>query len=284
NLGVLLIIALLFGWTAFIYMNKTYISIYLFGILTLLLSSNLVPWKIVQNTPLDTLQFPWRLIILTNILFAAFFSHFCIVIFQRKNIIVTLSLLLLPIIFYYSSAQSFIQSVDQQENLNFKPGPNHSIYPYKVSSKTYKNQFHYYWTSGQIDYFPKKSIPYADEIIKHKIRINGIYSGDIVIPSVVDNSITFNLSSLDLKKNDTIDLPFLAYKNNQVRINNYISEYSISERGTIKVKVVNSHNMKIIIKYIPSMVEKLSIWISLLSILGVFLLIIYRDRIKLFVK
>ncbi|WP_100486867.1 hypothetical protein [Sporolactobacillus pectinivorans] len=280
NLGIFLGITLLLGWIFFKNFSRIYINIYLLSILTLILSSNFFPWKLFQNTPINIIQFPWRLLTLTDLFLAAYCSKICVTLIQKtrekkiNSAFIIFLTIFLPIIFYYSSAQSFERSVQNQSLLNFKPSQNHTIYPYKIDSKNYHFQFFYYWTPGNQDYFPINSIEFIElyrSIMTHRTFING--KSSTINPRQNDNSLVYSINHV--KKGDSIDLPFLAYKNYQLKINNQVLKYEVSHRGTIKTSALGENN-KITVKYEPSIIDKLSLWTTVTTYIVLMLIFITK--------
>ncbi|MFT8323745.1 MAG: hypothetical protein ABF649_23200, partial [Bacillus sp. (in: firmicutes)] len=153
NIGIFMAVTLIIGWY-FFRKSTRYMSIYLIGLVLFILSSNLFPWKTLQNTPLNIIQFPWRLMILIDIVLSVAYSKVCLMILEKykektKKVLMTLLLIFLPILFYYASAQSYVESVQYQELLDYKPTANHPIafnplQRYKVNAENYRYQFYYF--------------------------------------------------------------------------------------------------------------------------------------------
>lgn len=287
SIGLPLMITSLLGWYFFRNVSKKYIYIYLLGILTLFVSTNLFPWKLVQKTPLNFLQFPWRVFILSDVFLSVYFSKICMILINKrerigfkKSVIVTLAIVL-PIWFYYESTQNFVQVSQGLKSLNFKPtfrhpvpvDPNSWIVTYKIDTRNYQNQFHYFENSGATDYFPKQSLSNYRSIITHESYINGSYKGYRKSPDIRNNSAVYDLRDLKLKRGDRIDLPFLNYKNVQVEINGKLVKFKMSHRGTVETYAQTSKNV-ISIRYAPSVFEKISVLISFVSILGLLLYVL----------
>ncbi|MFT8312371.1 MAG: hypothetical protein ABF629_14520, partial [Sporolactobacillus sp.] len=103
-------------------------------------------------------------------------------------------------------------------------------------------------------------------------------SGVAIYPKVKNNTINFYVDHV--KTHDSIDLPFLAYKNYMIKINSKTVNYKISQRGTLEVSAVSSRN-HIMIKYDTSIIEKLSILITILAYLVMTVLFIIRFKTRL---
>lgn len=288
NIGIFMAVTLIIGWY-FFRKSTRYMSIYLIGLVLFILSSNLFPWKTLQNTPLNIIQFPWRLMILIDIVLSVAYSKVCLMILEKykektKKVLMTLLLIFLPILFYYASAQSYVESVQYQELLDYKPTANHPIafnplQRYKVNAENYRYQFYYFENDfGARDYFPSASINDSHGILIHKLFINEKDSGVAIYPKVKNNTINFYVDHV--KTHDSIDLPFLAYKNYMIKINSKTVNYKISQRGTLEVSAVSSRN-HIMIKYDTSIIEKLSILITILAYLVMTVLFIIRFKTRL---
>lgn len=275
NLGLFLLIALLVGWAAFNKVNKIYVHVYLLGLLMFMLSTNYFPWKYIQNTPFKILQFPWRLTLLTSFFLAVYFSKLCMVTFKKHSAVLIL-LVVLPVLFYYPAAQSYLMGVQNQNGLTAHPSSEQLTGAHKLNLETYRHLFDSSWTT--LDYFPSEAVPYSDDIVGHKLLVNGHLLEGQYKPTVKNGAAVFDLSMLDLNKNDEIDLPFLMYKNDQVKINDQVTDAQISERGTLKISAVSDDDHVIAISYESSFAEKLSLWLTGLSWAGLMILIFISRR------
>ena len=70
NPGLVILVILIVGIFYFRKFNRINKQIYSAGLLIFLISTNLFPWHILQNTPISVIQYPYRLLIFAT-LFAA---------------------------------------------------------------------------------------------------------------------------------------------------------------------------------------------------------------------
>ena len=84
-----------------------------------------------------------------------------------------------------------------------------------------------------------------------------------------------------MKENSKVDLPALAYKHTNVKLNNKVSNYKVSGRGTVLLKL-NKGSYKIIVSYKPIIllsIFKLIAFIGWAGIILVYLLHYVKKRI-----
>lgn len=68
------VLGIVFGAIGYLHINRYLKQIYWFSIALILISSSLFPWDIFQNTPLKIVQFPWRLLVIPQLLLTYIFA------------------------------------------------------------------------------------------------------------------------------------------------------------------------------------------------------------------
>lgn len=77
NLGLVVTIVSVFGISVFRLKNQNLINLEYLGIFFVVLSTNIFPWFVFQNTPLNVIQFPWRFLGLATFCFSLVFAKLC---------------------------------------------------------------------------------------------------------------------------------------------------------------------------------------------------------------
>ena len=213
------------------------------------LTTPLFPWSWLKNTPINIIQFPFRLNIFVS-LGIAWCAAQLVEIFPRtkwRNI--WLSFLVVgTCLFSYQAVNQLMQHP-------------RAGFPY-LSEKNFNNYRSNIPATN--DYFPKQALSDINLIPYHVVVLNGknlIIHGQ---PSL--NRITYQVYS-DKKKN-VIDLPFLYYSDNyQVTNCGQPIAFRFSKRGTFEIKTHQKMN-QIQIQYQPTFIDRYSGLVSFISLIG----------------
>ena len=116
--------------------------------------------------------------------------------------------------------------------------------------------------------------PKINSILSHKVIING--KGKVKTPKVAANYIEYNVK---VNKKEKIDVPVLAYRRTKVMLNEKYVDYTVSSRGTVVVEGSKGSN-KISVTYQPSKMFYVSIAISAITWIGLFVGIIFSKKKK----
>lgn len=244
SFGIIMILAIIlvviFFWTD----KLKYKIIGIEMLLSLIISTSIIPWKNFQNTFFNYLQFPWRFLNLFTFFAAIYLSYiFAKLVKQRSPF---LKLFMMIFVLAACGTQVYI-SGDQL---------NHAItiaHPNKITTADASQQvrkFH------QEDYYPMESLPYKKEIKQGWSIVNGN-------KMKLDHQVQANTYSLSYfnQKSETIDLPILVYRGLHLIINNETSNFKISDRGTVQFKTKPGQN-QIQVKYDYTTIAKLSLVVS----------------------
>lgn len=222
------------------------------------LTTPLFPWSWLKNTPINIIQFPFRINIFVC-LGIAWCAAQLVEIFPRikwRNVWLS-SMVVFTCLFSYQAVDQLMQH------------PRAGL-PYLSEKNFYNYRSNMPATN---DYFPKQALSDINLIPYHVVVLNGknlIIHGQ---PSL--NQITYQVDS-DKKKN-VIDLPFLCYSDNyQVTNWGQPVAYRFSKRGTFEIQTHQKTN-QIQIQYQPTFSDRYSGLVSFISLIS-FICILLINR------
>lgn len=267
----ILIIAVLVNWGNLT--KKTRVS---FG-MGLLFMCSATPmfdtiWHGADKTFFSMLQFPSRLLVLSNFCFALaiteVLSNWIVSDCKHKILLYTkYGVLLLTILLgSVSWSTTFLKTnsgnVSLEKPTLLSPLPFNN---YKVSASTFK-----YLTAecyngvGDKDYWPERSSDLSYQQ-GEKLKMNIGYNNKkefFAHPIPMANGAKFTLKSMDEGK---IDLPFFYSKNLSIQVDHMKQSYSNSKRGTVEIANVSSGNHRIKVVYKPTLLIKVAAVVSMLT-------------------
>lgn len=296
SIGILALFTVIVGWYFVKESSAKEKVIYGLGIFFLLCTSTIIPWQLFNNTIvgkiLGVIQFPYRLNTYVGMFLMATFSlvisRFIHSIANKKvKVLLNVGIMTFLIISYYGSLTGlFVKIHSSQDNLLKNNTelttfiPNDAV----IKKENYNNIFKYIILYGEMDYYPKAAInrfwnnvseeinPKINSILLHKVIING--KREVKNPKVAANYIEYNVK---VNKKEKIDVPVLAYKRTRVMLNGKNVGYTASSRGTVMVDGEKGNN-KISVTYQPSKIFYVSIAISAITWIGLFVGIIFSKR------
>lgn len=230
----------------FIWKDKfSYRLVAIEGLLALVLSTNLFPWHLVQNTFFNLMQFPWRFLNMVTFFFAIYLSHILAKLMKNRSSLTKLSVLVLMTV--ACGSQVYLSGM----KVNSQPSPFATVTSKNADQKI--KSFH------QEDYYPVQSLPYSDEIKSHKFVIN---DKKVKVPfETTANTYSIKYYSKNAVK---MDIPVLFYKGIKVSINNEVVSPKISERGTVEIKTAQGQN-NIQIQYYYTKIARVSMAVSVVG-------------------
>lgn len=298
SIGILALFTVMVGWY-FVKDSRTKEKvIYGLGIFFLLCTSTVVPWQLFNNTVvgkiLGVIQFPYRLNtyagLFLMVTFSLIISRFIHSIANKKaRVLFNIGIMIFLIISYYGSLTSLFVKIHTSQGNLLKNNtelttfiPNDAV----IKKENYNNIFKYIILYGETDYYPKEAFnkfwnnvseevnPKINSILSHKVIING--KGKVKTPKVAANYIEYNVK---VNKKEKIDVPVLAYRRTKVMLNEKYVDYTVSSRGTVVVEGSKGSN-KISVTYQPSKMFYVSIAISAITWIGLFVGIIFSKKKK----
>ncbi|WP_338232292.1 hypothetical protein [Companilactobacillus muriivasis] len=268
NPGLIVLVILIVGAIYFVKFNSLNKKIYLMGLALFLISTNLFPWNVLQNTPISVIQYPYRLLIFAT-LFAAVSGSLMITESVRQRdtriqwgVAVLCGILMMGIWFGSFKSATNHTMISDSHGVIDTAMINEDRIP-----DSYLNQ-----------YVPKETLNYLSSVTEHQMYIN-----DKVVKAVpYDNRDTAVLKINKLQKGDDINLPIIRYRLTRVSVNGRPVPFWTSTRGTIEFKVKqSSRNNRIVVSYGSS---RLYAGLICLTILGFLIIagdILLQKRLKL---
>ncbi|MFC6176646.1 hypothetical protein ACFQAV_07320 [Companilactobacillus huachuanensis] len=268
NPGLIVLVILLFGIIYFVRFDKLNKKIYLMGLALFVMSTNLFPWHVLQNTPISVIQYPYRLLIFAT-LFVAINGSVMVkeLVEYRSNkvqwtVVVVCGALMLGI--WVGSFRA--------ATINTMISDRHGMIDSKMIKEdripdSYLNQ-----------YVPKETLNYLDSVTKHQMYINN----KVITAVPRDNHGTSVVKVKKLRQGDDVNLPMIRYRLSHVSVNGNPVPFWKSTRGTIEFKVKQSgYKNRVVISYGSN---KLYAGLVCLTILGFLIIlgdIFLQRRLKL---
>lgn len=276
NIGLVLVLTLLLGIVSYRkqkYLTKSY---FLLGWFFTILSTNLFPWKLLSGTPVDMLQFPWRLLIFGTLFLSLYLTSVFECNFNSRYSYLVVALLSLILVLGAQSQLKITEnsqyhvasSISDKENPwgTFINSQNYTSILSKNRSQSYSARFD--------DYVPQESKKDLNSIYEHYVMIgdkkvklnrNEIKSGY--------QSATFTLNQEQIKKGMRIELPFLIYNENDYKlyVNGKRTRIKTNQSSCVQFRAIqNSNAIKAKIEFITPHLFIAARTISLVSLLTLF--------------
>lgn len=278
SVGIIIIITAFIGWY-FVKNREKERNIYIIGIIFLCLATKLTPWDLLSKTfvlnIIGQIQFPYRF----NMYSSLFLSITASLVVQR---IVTINnsyyskfwgiaIMTMLMVLNYGSivtdtvTRIYAGGINLEKNTSSLVALPKNVY---VSKNNYVNIFSYLVLFGETDYYHKQSFDNNDinsnknaqTIVNHDTYFNNkkIASN---LKKVNSNSITYLVKNT---KEGYVDFPVIKYKNTHVKVNGNEHSSTISNRGTVQVKLTKGINL-VEIYYQPIKLFFLGVLISCLT-------------------
>lgn len=201
-----------------------------------ILSSNIFPWHLLQNTPIQVIQFPFRFLMFTTLFGSVTAAYLLDYLFEsnsnHKFAVLTILVSLFAAGLWYSSIQN--------------------AYPHSLLSKSELVITKKMITENKIpetyvdQYVPIRSIPNLERIKRHEVNLNQRIIAEVPIVEKHGNVFTFD----NIKKGDVIDLPYIRYKYTHAKLNGKNVPISFSRRGTVQIIAPRNYtHLKINLSY-----------------------------------
>lgn len=278
GIGILLLIALVFGWKL-IEKNSKYMWAYVLGVLLTWMITSAFPWQYFAKTPLSIIQFPYRYTSFVIVFLAIVLSKILVQVkFSGINNDFIFGGLLLIFIFLYAgsiysdifrnkNSDGNVQVLTSVRRGKYKSLRDSTDSPIIITNQTYNKQFSYGALYGETDYMPGKAFENKNSILNRITYVDGKKTK--LYQTGNANVINYYLS---VDKKTLVDLPTLRYKNTVALVNNKKVSVESSTRNTVLVTVPRGKHIKISVLYSPS---KLLVVTEIISALTWLVLVFY---------
>lgn len=276
SIGILLVIVLLIGWVSpILRSDKKELIIYSIGSIIVLCSTTFLAWQLLGKNEfilhtLGKLQMTFRLLPYGSVLLATaasfildnFITDFK---FNARGTFMVMGIFtVLSIGSYFGMIQNELQTLQNVTDNELIKKSTSSIKPTIningiVNKYNYNNIFDYKIIYGETDYYNEKAIKSSESIINNLTYINGKKMVINKMPNA--NQITMTLNG---KKGEKADLPIIAYHSTYVLINGKETQYKLSDRGTVSVRLHEGKN-KITVGYKPSTIYYVFLAVAVIS-------------------
>ncbi|MES1080899.1 hypothetical protein AABM19_06825 [Limosilactobacillus fermentum] len=253
TIGIVLFVVMIWGMINVRKSNLMNKYILYAGVLTFILATNIFPWSIMMHTPLKVIQFPFRILVFTTLLLSftagQMFEIFYNVITSNKISRVTFvgASIIIVVFPWYSSFKSYQHA--KANDANFTENVSYA-----------KGTWATNWYLDQ--YTPAKAMDKYQQLFYLKAKVDNKTVQLRKITGKV-NEMEYRDTSLMNKK--TVTLPASVYKNVQI----WQSKKRLSHNKNGLVTIHNTKVGTIKYKYVPSNVDNISRYISILTWLGV---------------
>lgn len=248
-LPTILILLRLFIRQKSVILNRIDLGVIL-GICFILATSSLFPWGISIFKVLNIIQFPFRLFIFPCFFFSVAGGYYLALLLKsdRKMFIVFLVLSILTILVITRHTQNYKEVREFSKTKMVTPQP------------TINNDYHL--IGGE--YIPQQ-VPSLQFIHERHDSIISDKEGVIISGLKQEKGVTsFEIDSLQFKGSG-LELPLLYYKGYIATIDMEKVNVNQSSRGLVEINA--NKKGKVIVQYENTVVQKLSIWITILTII-----------------
>lgn len=261
NIGIVLLMVILFGMVVFKNFSTVTKVAYLIGLTSFVMATNLFPWNIIQNTFFSVIQFPSRVLTISSCCLAFVGGEEFTLIKQdlfnkslsnRKTILITLVCIVLVVLPWYSG----IIQLKRSSNTIVANQPDWDVpnKPYVTNSQKYNGYSAWYLDQ----YTPKKTLPYFKQLNNHVAIIDG---KKVKLKNIAAKPNAQIYINKNIKAGSSVDLPVALYKNLHVYQSGKEVKLINSKRNMIAFKAISSGS--VIVKYVPSLIDKLGTVLSL---------------------
>lgn len=266
GIGVLFLITIVISVIRYKHMSRIIKINFWLAVALVLMSTNLFPWSLFQNTPLVSIQFPYRILSIASVPLSCLFVDMIISlisIFKKWSVMIVMVTITAILVGYGFNTYQFILSHNAENELRYTPTSWHNLpqEPVYVTASSYNNLLGYTTGVGSSDYWPQKSIKYVYDIINSVFLVDGERTYDAQLKTAV-NRVEYTVSGES--KHPKIDLPILDYGFYSVTVDGEPRAYQESKRGTVEVVGNHGLNTIVITATLPNIIKS-GIYISLLS-------------------
>ncbi|WEV54949.1 6-pyruvoyl-tetrahydropterin synthase-related protein [Leuconostocaceae bacterium ESL0723] len=281
TLGILALIGVFALFIHFNHLDNKTRFIFILGLFLLLLSTDIFPWALFENTPISVIQMPSRFMPFANL-----FLIYAIILMEenylsrndvhRQNFYFII-LSAIPIIL--AAGSSTIYFHQQREVPVNKKGENIAY----IWSKRINGSANWYGESGPIydDYLPTASGSIKQQVDKRQILVNGAPLGDKSVSYYpITNGMIYKFDSEKDLHDVAVTLPFWTYNKRNYMISVNHSKNKIPEKSRVNVASIIT-NLKegeneVTVRFVAPNSYKISGWVSIISMIVMPITIIFN--------
>lgn len=269
GVGIIFLMAALSGWY-FVRNKKQEFWIYILGLIFIALSTNLFPYTELARIDglffLGMIQFPYRFLTYASLFMATTLSLIFERVFNKfqahKKMLFFCVLGVMMCLYIQTLTPVLDRIYDATPEARLKKGNITDPVPAGaiLDKDNYYDMYTYRVLYGETDYYPKASfdgnvttpdsnvqkkiLDRSQSIMLHKAKIA---NKDITIdPSVAPNELVYQVK---LQRSALVDLPVVNYPSEKVYVNGKEFPYSVSDRGTVQVKLAQGKN-HVVVRYV----------------------------------
>ena len=237
------------------------------GLIYIFAISRMFPWGVFPLNKLNFIQFPWRFLEFSSILFAIAGGYYLSqLVFSLRRGTAILAMVVFAVVLVMVS--------DGRAYNKIRNG--RSLYEKRESARW--DNFHL----GGIEYIPDNT-PNVDYLVARGKRIDCLHdSTKISYPAPAVKSVRKHVTEFDVStsEKETLVLPLLYYKGYKASLNGSETTVRSSSDGLVEIDVPQSGTVKV--WYGGTLVQKVSFYISLVSllILGIYIIYIRKKNRK----
>lgn len=292
SIGIVLLLVLLSGWR-WIKQDSLELPLYILAICLTLISTAIFPWKSFNDSFLALLQLPYRYLIYVVLLTAILGSRIVVELLTKYGVLKTnwrramtiLAPLLVSLISYYGSISNLsdrLANTAKNKETIIKPlkaDEQAILYAGILTNKNYQAQFDYWAQTGEVDYFPTKTLKKNhfleyiimdwDKAYRTNKDVYSIISGVTRIngqemhikPYASANALQYQV---ELARKSKIDLPVVHYAHTVVTVDGKPVAYQNSKRNTVQLDLEKGKHT-VVVGYVPSKVFFIGTKIALIG-------------------
>lgn len=292
SIGLVLLLVLLSGWR-WIKQDSLEVPLYILAICLTLISTAIFPWKSFNDSFLALLQLPYRYLIYVVLLTAILGSRIIVELLTKYGALKTnwrramtiLALLLVSLISYYGSISNLsdrLANTAKNKETIIKPlkaDEQAILYAGILTNKNYQAQFDYWAQTGEVDYFPTKTLKKNhfleyiimdwDKAYRTNKDVYSIISGVTRIngqemhikPYASANALQYQV---ELARKSKVDLPVVHYAHTVVTVDGKPVAYQNSKRNTVQLDLEKGKHT-VVVGYVPSKVFFIGTKIALIG-------------------
>ncbi|EMF0272708.1 hypothetical protein ACTXLQ_12130 [Enterococcus hirae] len=256
TIGIIGIVSLILPLVYFKKLTSKEKVIYLIAVATWLLSTKLIPWALLQNTPVRLLQFPWRIlgfqVLFGSLILSIVFNR--MVFGQKKRILGIAAIVCFM----------FVVSAATKANYNHKVP---TLGDHLEVNKDTLGSYITVGVGGVFDYAPLEAMKYKEHVQKHEIRVDNEWQTAAYKAS--DSKIVYTVKGAKDKK---ITLPVFDYWGTTAKVNGQNTKIENNEglatfegkAGTTVIEVSSKYPFTMILAFIVSLGSYLFVFIRFL--------------------